>query len=116
MRESIRGVLLSGLVCPGLGQLILRRVFSGVLFILLTTAGFSVFIYRMIQRAVRVIDEILPLLANNEPDVNTLNELLSRDSAGGWGAETISLIGVAGCWRAAIVHAYLAGKKIDLND
>ena len=32
------------------------------------------------------------------------------------GAETISLIGVAGCWLAAIVHAYLVGKKIDLID
>ena len=116
MKESTRGVLLSGLVYPGLGQLILGQVTAGVLFMLLTTAGFFVFIYRIIQRAVRVIDEILPLLANNEIDVNTLNELLIRDSAGGWGEETISLIGVAGCWLAAIVHAYFAGKKIDLSD
>jgi hypothetical protein len=113
MKESTKGVLLSGLVYPGLGQLILGQVASGVLFILLTTAGFFVFIYRIIQRAARGIDEILPLLANNELDVNTLKELLSRDPAGGWGAETISLIGLAGCWLAAIVHAYFLGKKID---
>jgi hypothetical protein len=113
MKESTKGVLLSGLVYPGLGQLIIGQVASGILFILITTAGLFVFIYRMIQRAVRGIDEILPLLANNEIDVNTLKELLSRDSAGGWGAETISLISVAGCWLAAIVHAYFVGKKID---
>ena len=113
MKESTRGVLLSGLVYPGLGQLILGQVFAGVMFMLLTTAGLFVFIYRIVQRSVRVIDEILPLLANNKIDVNTLNERLSRDSAGGWGAETISLIAVAGFWLAAMVHAYFVGKKID---
>ncbi len=113
MKESTKGVLLSGLVYPGLGQLIIGQVASGVLFILLTTAGVFVFIYRIIQRAVSGIDEILPLLANNELDINTIKELLSRDSAGGWRVETISLIGVASCWLAAIVHAYFAGKKID---
>ena len=113
MKESTRGLLLSGLVYPGLGQLVLGKVTTGVLFMLLTTAAFFVFIYRIVQRGVRVIDEILPLLANNKIDVNTLNEQLSRDYAGGWGAETISLIGIAGCWLAAMVHAYFVGKKMD---
>ena len=113
MKESTRGVLLSGLIYPGLGQLVLRRTFSGVLFIFLTTAGLIVLIYSIIQRVARGIDEILPLLANNELDFNTLKELLSRHSAGGWGVETLSLIGIAGCWLAAIVHAYLVGKKFD---
>ncbi len=113
MKKSTRGVLLSGLVYPGLGQLVLGQVVTGVLFMLLTTAGLFVLIYRIVQRAVRLIDEILPLLANNEINFNTLNEQLSRDSAGGWGAETISLIAVAGCWLAAMVHAYFVGRKID---
>ena len=113
MKESTKGVLLSGLVYPGLGQLIIGQITSGVLFVLFTTAGFCVFIYRIIQRAADIIDQILPLLANNELDLNTLKELLSRESTGEWGAETISLIGIAVCWLAAIVHAYFAGKKID---
>ena len=113
MKESTRGALFSGLVFPGLGQLVLGRVFSGIFLMLLTTAGLFVLIYRIIQRAARGIDEILPLLANNELDFNTLKELLARESAGGWGAETISLIGLAGCWLAAIVHAYFVGKKTD---
>ena len=113
MKESTKGVLLSGLVYPGVGQLTLGRVFSGVLFILLATAGFIVFIYRLIQRVVSGIDGILSLPANTELDFSTLKELLSRDFAGGWGMETISLIGIAGCWLTAIVHAYFVGKKID---
>jgi len=113
MKESAKGVLLSGLVYPGLGQLSLGKITSGVLFVVLTTSGFCVFIFRIIQRAVGVIDQISPLLANNELDLNTLKELLSRQSAGGWGVETISLISMAVCWLAAMVHAYFAGKKID---
>jgi hypothetical protein len=113
MKESVKGVLLSGLVYPGLGQLIIGQITSGVLFVLLTTAGFCVFIYRIIQRAAGVIGQILPLFVNNELDLNSLKEMLGRESAGAWGAETISLIGIAACWMAAIVHAYFAGKKID---
>ena len=115
MKESTKGMLLSGLVYPGLGQLIMGRVASGILFMLLTTVALFVFIYRIIQRAARGIDEIFPLLVNNELDVHALKELLSRDSFGGWQTETISLIGLAGCWLAAIVHAYFAGRKIDLK-
>ena len=113
MKESARGALLSGLVYPGLGQLILGQITYGVLFALLTTVGLCVFLYLIIQRAAGAIDQIFPLLANNELDFNTLKELLSRESTGGWGAETISIIVITGCWLAAIVHAYIVGSKID---
>ncbi|MGD2187475.1 MAG: hypothetical protein PVI71_15200 [Desulfobacterales bacterium] len=113
MKESTKGMLLSGLVYPGLGQLILGQGVSGIIFVLLTTAGLIVLVYRVIQRASRVIDQLLPLLADNKLDVSTLKELLSRDSAIGWGLETISLIVIAGCWLIAIGHAYFVGHKID---
>jgi TM2 domain-containing membrane protein YozV len=46
MKKSIKGVLLSGLVYPGLGQFILGHITTGIIFILLTTAGFFIFICR----------------------------------------------------------------------
>jgi len=113
MKQSTKGMLLSGLVYPGVGQLILGRVVWGIVFIILATAGLIVLIYRFIQRVLHVIDQLLPLLAENRLDVITLNETLSRDSAAGWGLETISLIVIAGCWLVAIVQAYFVGKKID---
>ena len=60
-----------------------------------------------------MIDKLLPLLTDNKLDVTTLNETIRRDSAAGWGLETISLIVIAGCWVAAMMHAYFVGKKID---
>jgi len=113
MKNSTKGMLLSGLVYPGLGQLILGRIFSGIIFVLLATAGFSVLLYRIIQRTLRVIDQILPLLADKRLDVHALVELLNRDVAGGWRLENICLIGIVACWLVAIAHAYFAGKKMD---
>jgi hypothetical protein len=113
MKNSTKGMLLSGLVYPGLGQLILGHVLSGIIFVLLSTTGFSVLLYRIMQRTVRVIDQILPLLVDKKLDIHTLVELLNRDFAGGWRLENICLIGIAGCWLVAVGHAYFAGKKID---
>ena len=113
MKKATKGTLLSGLVYPGVGQLTLGRVPAGIVFICLTTAGLVVLIYRLVQRAVHVIDKLLPLLADNNLDVTTLNEAIRRDSEAGWGLETVSLIVIAGCWLGAIGHAYYVGKKID---
>jgi TM2 domain-containing membrane protein YozV len=113
MKNSTKGMLLSGLVYPGLGQLILGHVVSGIIFVLLATTGFTILLYRIMQRISGAIDQILPLLADKKLDLNTLIKLLNRHPAGGWGLENISLIGIIGCWLLAIGHAYLAGKKID---
>ena len=113
MKASTRGMLLSGLVYPGLGQLILGRMTSGIILALLATVTFVVLIYRVVERAYRLIDQILPLLADNALNVAALKELLGRDAAAGWGVEKICLIGLVICWLVAIGHAYFAGKKID---
>ena len=113
MKASTRGMLLSGLVYPGLGQMILGRLASGITLALLATITFVVLIYRVVERVYRLIDQIVPLLADNALDVATLKELLSRDAACGWGVEKICLIGLVICWVVAIGHAYFVGKKID---
>jgi hypothetical protein len=113
MKASTRGMLLSGLVYPGLGQLILGRMTSGIILALLATVAFIVLIYRVVERVYRLIDQILPLLADNALDVTALKELLSRDAAGGWGVEKSCLIGLVICWLVAIGHAHYVGKKID---
>ena len=66
MKNSTKGMLLSGLIYPGLGQLIFGYVFSGIILILLATTGFIILLYRIMQRTWRVIDQILPLLAEKK--------------------------------------------------
>ena len=116
MKASTRGMLLSGLVYPGLGQLILGRVTSGIILVLIATVTFIVLIYRLVAHVYGLMDQIVPLLADNALDIVTLKELLTRNAAGGWGVEKICLIGFVGCWLIAIGHAYLVGKKIDSHN
>jgi TM2 domain-containing membrane protein YozV len=113
MKASTRGMLLSGLVYPGLGQMLLGHKLTGIMLILGTSAGLIVLTYRLVQRTYRIMEQAIPRLADEALDLQTLKDLVERCSAGGWGVEVICLIGITGCWLLAIVHAYFIGRKID---
>lgn len=113
MKASNRAMILSGLVYPGVGQLLCGHKPSGLIFVLGTSAGLIVLFYRLVQRAYGFMEQVLPGLANEAQDLQSLKQLIERSLAGGWGAEIICLIIITGCWLAAIVHAYFVGKKID---
>ena len=113
MKESTKGVLLSALVYPGLGQLALGSKLSGALFAVLTTAGLLVVIYRLTIRIYHALDPILLSLADNTLNWSKLIEIVNLSSYHNWGVEGISLVFLLSCWAAAGVHAYLAGQKID---
>ena len=113
MKASSRTMLLSGLVYPGLGQLLAGLKPSGLIFVLGTSVGLIVLFYRLMQRAYRLMEQAIPRLADETLDLQTLKELVERSSTGGWGIENLCLMGIVGCWLAAIVHAYFVGKKIE---
>lgn len=113
MRESTKGVFLSALVYPGAGQMAMGSIFAGAVFIVLTTAGLLLIIYRITIRIYYSIDQILPLLANDALDVSSIIEIISRTQYGNWRIEGMSVILVLSCWAVSIVHAYLFGRKID---
>ena len=108
-------MLLSGLVYPGLGQMLLKKRSSGIVFIMGTTAGLIVLFYRLMQRIYRVMEQVMPRLVDEALDLRTLKQLVESSSNGGWWIENICLIVIVGCWLAAIAHAYFVGKKIDLQ-
>jgi len=113
MKESTKGVLLSGLVYPGLGQLVLGAKFSGVLFAILTTAGLLVIIYRLTVRIYHALDPILSLLANNTFNWNQFIAILSHSSYDSWQIEGVSLVLFLACWALSSLHAFFVGQKID---
>ncbi len=113
MKESTKGVLLSGLVYPGLGQFVLEAKFSGVLFAILTTAGLLVIFYRLTVRIYHALDPILSLLANNTLNWNRFIAILSHSSYDSWQIEGISLVLFLDCWVLASLHAFFVGQKID---
>lgn len=106
-------MLLSGLVYPGVGQLLAGHRRAGLIFVLGTSAGLIVLFYRLMRRAYRVMEQAIPRLADEALDLQTIKELIAQSSTGGWGIENLCLIGIAVCWLASIVHAYIVGRKID---
>jgi hypothetical protein len=115
MKASTRGLLLSGLVYPGAGQLALGHKASGIGFILGTTAGLIALVYQLMRRLFQVVDQAWPELVNNSLDLQALNDLIARSASDGWGTEIICLIAIAAFWLAAVAHAVLIGKRIDSN-
>ena len=114
MKQSIKGALWSGLVYPGLGQLILGHRRIGLAFIALTTTGLAAIIYRIAQQVSSAMEKIVPALEKGILDIDSLIELSRQSSnTGGSWIETASLILIAGCWTISLVHAYLYGKKMD---
>lgn len=113
MKESTKGALLSVLVYPGLGQLVLGLKISGALFAILTTAGLLVIIYRISVRIFHTLNPILSSVADNDLNWSKFIEIVSRSSYDSWQVEGISLVFLILCWIAAGLHAYLAGRKVD---
>ena len=116
MKESVKGALLSALVYPGLGQLVLGSKMSGALFAVSATAGLLVVIYRLTVRIYHAIDPILVSLADNTLNWHKLCEFVNRPPYDNWQVEAISLVFLLSCWVAAGVHAYIAGLRIDRKD
>ena len=116
MKESTKGALLSVLVYPGLGQLVLGLKISGVLFAVSATAGLLVILYRITLRFFHALDPILSSLADNSLNLSKFFEIVSRSPDDSWRVEGISLLCLLLCWIAAGLHAYLAGQRIDKID
>ena len=113
MKESSKGVILSALVYPGLGQLLLGSIFSGILFALFTTGALLVVIYRVTIRIYQAIDQISPLLDKESIEVKRIMDLISSSSSESWRIEAISFIFALSCWLISILHAYFLGRRLD---
>jgi len=115
MKSAAKGVLLSGLVYPGLGQLVQKHYFRAVALVGIVTVSLAATLYSVAHK----VQETLTALAaaDGAADVPMLLREAARVSAGGESnvIEVASLL-IAGCWIVGIVDAYLSGKRIDRDD
>ncbi|MFZ1986851.1 MAG: hypothetical protein WAU91_20740 [Desulfatitalea sp.] len=58
MTYAFKGLLLSGLVYPGLGQIILKRCLRGVAFILAATLGLVTVVVQAARMALTILEKI----------------------------------------------------------
>ena len=58
MRNSLKGALLSGLVFPGVGQLVLRHYKRGIAFILPTIVILLVIVLKAVEKSFTILQKI----------------------------------------------------------
>ncbi|MCJ7692523.1 MAG: hypothetical protein MUO22_03790 [Sedimentisphaerales bacterium] len=114
MKKSIKGAFLSGLVFPGLGQIVLRHYKSGIAFVLITLAALVLIIMKAVQQALIIVEKIesmdgpidISMISNAAVQATTTNDSLIFN---------LALLVIALCWIISIVDAYKTGKKMDLE-
>ena len=108
MTRSIKAALLSGLIFPGIGHMVLKQYLRGSILILFTLIALSVIVTVAVRRALSIVDSIN---GGEIPDESgTITELVSNSiSSTDNQIVNISLIVVGACWVVGIIDAYRLG-------
>jgi hypothetical protein len=112
MKKSTKATLLSGLVFPGIGHIVLKQYLRGSILILFALIASSVIVNVALKRALTVVDRInsgeIPI------DSETITELISNSASGTDSLiVNVSLTVLGTCWLVGIVDSYRIGIKQD---
>ena len=112
MKNSLRGALLSGLVFPGLGQVVLKHYVRGFALMVAVLAGLSIIVIKAVRHALAIYENIQ--LGGGVFDIGTITDAASRSmSAADSLTYNIALIWIIACWILGIIDAYRLGAKRD---
>jgi len=114
MNNSLKGALLSGVVFPGLGQVILKHYKRGIALMLTVLVSLLVIVVKAVQQAFTVLEKI-------ESEGGAIN--MSTISNAVTQATTTSdsfifnfvLLLIIFCWIIGVVDAYRIGKRRDIE-
>jgi len=107
MRSS-KAALLSGLVFPGIGHIVLKLYLRGSVLMLFALVALSVIVTRIYQRALTIVDRInsgdIPV------DTGAIAEIVSNSASGADSfIENIAVIVLVACWLIGIIDSYRLG-------
>lgn len=115
MKTSTKAVLLSALVIPGTGHLLLKRYVTATLLISLSLASLYYLISKSVEAAMQIVDKI----QNGEvsPDIASIMDLVSKQSGGAemqWANVATAVLVI--CWIIGIIDSYRKGRIRDKDD
>ena len=115
MNNSLKGALLSGVVFPGLGQIILKHYKRGIALMLTVLASLLVIVVKAVQQALTILEKIN--LEGGAINMSTISNIATQAST------TFDslifnfvLLLMIFCWVIGVVDAYIIGKKKDLEE
>ena len=113
--NSLKGALLSGLVFPGLGQVMLKHYKRGAVLMLAITATLLAVLIKAVQQAFTILEKIES--ENGEIDMSTISSAATQAST-----TSDSLIFklllwlIIFFWVIGVVDAYRIGRKKDIEE
>ncbi len=108
MTRSTKAALLSGLIFPGVGHMVLKQYLRGSILMLSALIALSVIVTKAIKQALTIVDKI----NNGEIPVEagTITELVSKSTGGANGSILkIAALVVGACWLIGIIDSYRLG-------
>lgn len=111
MTNALKGVLLSGLVLPGLGQFVLKRRLRGILLMLAVLALLGIMTMQAINKAMTILENIDIQVAL--VDVSVISDAVRQATTG---SDTLFSVLLLLGWLVASLDAYLLGKKVDREE
>ena len=108
MTRSTKAALLSGLVFPGIGHMVLKKYLRGSALIISALIASSIIVTVVIQRALTIVDRI------NSGDIpvetGAFAEMVSNSTNGADSLiENISVVVLGACWLIGIIDSYRLG-------
>lgn len=101
MKQSVKAALLSGLVLPGLGQIVLKQYRRGIAFILVALAS-------VLYIATTTVSRVLASMETLDPAA-----IPPRNIAPGGDYAALALWVLGICWAWAVLDAYRSGDELD---
>ena len=111
MKPAIKGMLLSGLVFPGLGQIALGKIRRGVAFLLVALACVVVIVREVTETINTGLQDLDPTVATGADALRQLADQAAQTSAGGWSDLVVVVLAI--CWIWSAVDAFLTGRRMD---
>jgi hypothetical protein len=114
-RKSLSGALLSGLVFPGLGQMVLKRYRRGVILMFAVLGSLAVVVTETMRQALAILDQIEA--TGGAISTNVIADAVHQAStASDSRVIKVALVCMVLCWIISAVDAYTIGRKLDAED
>jgi len=108
MKRSSKAALLSGLIFPGVGHMVLKQYLRGSVLMLSALAALSVIVTSVFQRALIIVERINS--GDISVDTGAIAELASNATSGADSlVESTAVIVLGACWLIGIIDSYRLG-------
>lgn len=114
MNKAIKGAVLSGLILPGVGQLVLKHYLRGGFLLLASLACLALLVAQAVEQAQVIIGRLDPLNVAIDPAM--LMAEISRGAGSAGPSAGLVSWALLLIWLGGTLDAYLLGRQEDLRE